>query len=114
MTLSNCVQNTLSDSLRAAITFVKGKYGVENANLDEFPDYLKFGVWTSYEYELVTNRLSDRIAAHGMVRYVNEILGSAYVDVMFLKVFPDRIIDYFKARLYPALTIENVERWLKS
>lgn len=114
MTLTNCVQNTLSDSVRAAITFVKGKYGVENANLDEFPDYLKFGVWTSYEYELVTNRLSDRIAAHGMVRYVNEILGSAYADVMFLKVFPDRIIDYFKAKLYPALTIDNVERWLKS
>ena len=114
MMLANCVQNTLSDSVRAAITFVKGKYGVENANLDEFPDYLKFGVWTSYEYELVTNRLSDRIAANGMERYVNEVLGSAYADIMFLKVYPDRILDYFKAKGYPSLTIENVERWLKS
>lgn len=114
MMLANCVQNTLSDSVRAAITFVKGKYGVENANLDEFPDYLKFGVWTSYEYELVTNRLSDRIAAHGMERYVNEVLGSAYADIMFLKVYPDCILDYFKAKGYPSLTIENVERWLKS
>ena len=114
MTLANCVQTTLSDSVCAAITFVKGKYGVENVNLDEFPDYLKFGVWTSYEYELVTNRLSDRIAAHGMVRYVNEVLGTAYADVMFLKVYPDRILEYFKAKRYPALTIEIVERWLKS
>lgn len=114
MTLANCVQNTLSDSVRAAITFVKGKYGVENANLDEFPDYLKFGVWTSYEYELVTNRLSDRIAAHGMERYVNEVLGSAYADVMFLKIYPDRIISYLKENGYPSLTIERVDSWLKS
>lgn len=114
MRLTNCVQNAFSDGVRAAITFVKRKYEVENANLDNFPDYLKFGVWTSCEFELVTNRLSDRIAAHGMARYVNEELSSAYADVSFLKVYPKRIIDFFKAKGYPTLIIEYVYRWLKS
>lgn len=114
MQLTNCVQNVFSDGVRSAITFVKRKYEVENANLDDFPDYLKFGVWTSYEYELVTNRLSDRIAAHGIARYVNEVLGSAYADVMFLKVYPERILDFFETEGYPKITIETVDRWLKS
>lgn len=114
MRFTNCVQNAFSDGVRAVITFVKRKYGIVNANLDDFPDYLKFGVWTSYEYELVMNRLSDRIAAHGMARYVNEVLDSAYSDVLFLKIYPERVLDYFKAKGYPKLTIESVERWLKS
>jgi len=114
MRWTNCVQNAFSDGVRAAITFVKRKYEIVNANLDDFPDYLKFGVWTSYEYELVTNRLSDRIAAHGMARYVNEVLDSAYSDVLFLKIYPERVLDYFKAKGYPMLTIKSVERWLKS
>ncbi|MBR3744596.1 MAG: DEAD/DEAH box helicase [Bacteroidales bacterium] len=114
MQLTNTVQNVFSDGVRSAITFVKRKFEVENANLDDFPDYLKFGVWTSYEYELVTSRLSDRIAAHGMAKYVNEVLGSAYADVMFLKIYPDRILGFFKEKGYPLLTIERVESWLKS
>lgn len=114
MNLTNCVQNAFSDGVRAVISFVKRKYEIENANLDEFPDYLKFGVWTSYEFELVTSRLSDRIAAHGVAKYVNEVLGSAYADIMFLKIYPERILDYFKTNGYPSLTIESVDRWLKS
>ena len=114
MQLTNTVQNVFSDGVRSAITFVKRKFEVENANLDDFPDYLKFGVWTSYEYELVTSRLSDRIAAHGMAKYVNEVLGSAYADVMFLKIYPDRTLGFFKEKGYPLLTIERIESWLKS
>ena len=114
MRLTNCAQNTFSDGVRAAITYVKIKYEVENANLDEFPDYLKIGVWSSFEYELVKSRLSDRIAVHGMTRYVNDILGFPYADSLFLKMYPEHILNFFKAKGYPSLTIESVERWLKS
>lgn len=114
MQLTNCVQNMFSDGVRAAITFVKRKYEVVNSELDDFPDYLKIGVGNSYEYELVKSRLSDRVAAHGMARYVNEILGPAYADVMFLKIYPEQVLDYFRAKGYPTLTIGIVERWLRS
>lgn len=114
MQLTNCVQNAFSDGVRAAITFVKSRYEIENTNLDEFLDYLKTGVWSSFEYELVKSRLSDRIAAHGIARYVNEVLGSANADAMFLKLYPERVLNYFRAKGYPTLTIKSVERWLKS
>ena len=114
MQLANCVQNSFSDGVRAVIAFVKSKYEVENADLNDLPDYLKIGVASSFEYELAKNRLTDRIAVHGLARYVNEMLGSSYADIMFLKIYPERVLDFFKAKGYPTLTIKSVERWLRT
>lgn len=112
--LVNILQNQFADNVRAIISFVKTKFQVDNSQLNDWPDYLKYGIWTSFEFELVTHRLSDRVAVHGVSQYVKEIWKSNSADILLLKVASEEVLEYFHSNNYPNLTIAKVERWLLS
>lgn len=111
---TNYLQNKFPENVRAVIRYVVRKYDVKNLFLDEWPDYLKYGLYDSFEYELYTNRLSDRIAVHGVGKYVQEELNTNAVDVMFLKNYPEKIVRYMTEKGYPSVTIGKIRRWLYS
>lgn len=111
---TNYLQNMFTENVRAVIRYVVKRYEVRNLFLDEWPDYIKYGLYNSFEYELYTNRLSDRIAVHGMEKYVLEELNTNAVDIMFLKIYPERIVHYMSEKNYPSATINKVRRWLYS
>lgn len=111
---TNYLQNMFAENVRAVIRYVVRKYEVKNLFLDEWPDYLKYGLYTSFEYELYTKRLSDRIAVHAVEEYVQKELHANAADVMFLKIYPERLLHYISEKGYPSVTISKVRRWLYS
>lgn len=112
--MTNYLQNGFADCVRSVTAYVVNKYAVENSYLECWADYLKYGIWTGYQYELVTKRLSDHIAVHGMSRFVNEVMQSDWADTSYLKLNMDSVLSYFYEKGYPKLTRERVERWLKA
>ena len=111
---TNCSQNRFADLVRSIFLYVKGKYEINTPFLEEWPDYLKYGVSTSFEYELVTNRLVDRIVVHGVSDYVRDVLKAKSADIMLLKIDPDKVLSYLRDKGYPGLSIEKAQRWLMS
>lgn len=112
--LTNNLQNGFADSIRSVVAYIKKKYNIENAFLDEWPEYLKYGIWTPFQYELVTKRLSDHTAVHGMSRYVNEVMQVEWIEPSLLVFSLESILAYFRDKGYPKLTIERVDKWLKA
>lgn len=110
--LTNCSQNRFAEMVRSIFLYVKGKYDINTPFLEEWPDYLKYGVSTSFEYELVTNRLADRTVVHGVSDYVREVLNARSADIMLLKVYPEKVLSFLRAKGYPRLSIEKAQRWL--
>lgn len=112
--LTNCLQNQFADLVKSVFMYVKFKYGVENPFLTVFPEYLKYGISKQFEYELVTNRLTDWVLVHGFSNYVTEILKLNAVDIMCLKINKEKIISYLSGKKYPMISLKKADRWLSS
>ncbi len=112
--LTNYLQNNFADNIRSFVAYIKKRFIVENDFLDEWPEYLKYGIWTPFQYELVTKRLSDHTAVHGISCYVHDVLHSEWIDPLVLAYNMESILAFLHEKGYPKLTIERVERWLKS
>lgn len=112
--LTNCLQNRFANTIKSIFLYVKGKYDINTPFMEEWPDFLKYGISTSFEYELVTNRLADRTVVHGISNYVRDVLKANSADIMLLKIYPEKILSYLRDNDYPSISIEKAQRWLMS
>lgn len=110
------MQNALVRKVRPLLTFMKAKYEVENAFVDDFQNMMTIGILTEEQMYLYQHGLRNRISLQGVGQYLQS-KGGFDGDYGFLQSYirkqMDELRDFMLSLSYPHIAVEKIEKWLK-
>lgn len=110
------MQNVLARKVRPLLTFMKAKFDVENAFMEDFQNMMTFGILMEEQMYLYQHGLRNRVGLQGVGLYLQS-KGGFNGDYGFLRPYikkqMNEIRDFMFSRSYPQIAVEKIEQWIE-
>lgn len=106
----NYLQGTIHDKAASIISYLSETNEDIDGILKNWPEYLKFGVNTYFQYNLNKKRVTERILVHALQKYCeenNEFPDTDSIDV-WLAYEGNKLLNYVNDNDYPQMVVDKL------